>query len=289
MSDSDELKRIRREFERQEAIKRAQEHGISYADLAKFKPEPDALAMVPRDFALKFNVIPLKNQEKTLFVAMADPGDIQASDALRLLCRCTIRPVMASREDIHENILKYYPSDVDETDGTAQGRSELGAMRPAATEIKFFYEWEEYGCFSNYARVGFELDGAWWPSSEHYYHLQKFKYTPDTPEQSDALHDLRKAICQAATPGDAQILARNNKTLIRRDWEQVKDDVMRRAVLRKFECNPALAAFLLDTGNATLIENSPYDAHFGVGRDGSGLNMLGKILMETRATLRESI
>lgn len=41
-------------------------------------------------------------------------------------------------------------------------------------EIRFFYEWEPFGCFSNFAPAAFELDGVWWPSSEHYYQVQKF-------------------------------------------------------------------------------------------------------------------
>ncbi len=96
MSDwgSDELTHIRREFERKEAEKRAQERHIQYADLSIFKPALDALALVTRDLALKHNVLPLKKQDNVLFVAMTDPGDLQASDELRLICRCTIRPVM---------------------------------------------------------------------------------------------------------------------------------------------------------------------------------------------------
>jgi N-glycosidase YbiA len=35
-------------------------------------------------------------------------------------------------------------------------------------QIRYYYEYEPpYGCLSNYARIGFELDGVWWPSSEH--------------------------------------------------------------------------------------------------------------------------
>jgi N-glycosidase YbiA len=74
---------------------------------------------------------------------------------------------------------------------------------------------------------------------------------------------------------------------LRADWEAVKDDVMRKAVLRKFERHAALRAVLLDTGDEEIIENSPIDPYWGCGADGLGLNMLGKILMETRTALRE--
>jgi predicted NAD-dependent protein-ADP-ribosyltransferase YbiA (DUF1768 family) len=35
-----------------------------------------------------------------------------------------------------------------------------------------------------------------------------------------------------------------------------------------------------------LIEDSPFDAFWGTGRDGDGLNWAGRILMEIRRKLR---
>jgi predicted NAD-dependent protein-ADP-ribosyltransferase YbiA (DUF1768 family) len=42
-------------------------------------------------------------------------------------------------------------------------------------------------------------------------------------------------------------------------------------------------------GSQKLIEDSPTDSYWGCGRDGSGLNMLGVLLMELRATYVRSI
>jgi hypothetical protein len=66
----------------------------------------------------------------------------------------------------------------------------------------------------------------------------------------------------------------------------VKDDVMRQAVRRKFEAHPAIRTILLSTGDEELVEASPVDAYWGAGADGTGRNMLGRVLMETRAALR---
>jgi len=76
---------------------------------------------------------------------------------------------------------------------------------------------------------------------------------------------------------------------LRDDWEQVKDDVMRRAVLKKFETHEAARELLLSTDDQDIVENAPGDCYWGIGKDGSGKNMLGKILMEVRATLREKV
>ena len=43
---------------------------------------------------------------------------------------------------------------------------------------------------------------------------------------------------------------------------------------------------LLATGDKELVENAPGDYYWGCGADGSGRNMLGRILMELRAELR---
>lgn len=74
---------------------------------------------------------------------------------------------------------------------------------------------------------------------------------------------------------------------LRFDWEQVKDDVMRRAVLCKFETHADIRDVLLSTGDEQIVENSPIDYYWGCGADGSGKNMLGLILMEVREMLRE--
>jgi ribA/ribD-fused uncharacterized protein len=141
--------------------------------------------------------------------------------------------------------------------------------------IYFYSTTDEYGCFSNFSRHGFKLDGKYWPTSEHYFQAQKFAGTE---------HQLR--VARAKTPKEAARLGRDRSVRLRRDWESVKDDVMRRAVLQKFETHQDLRDVLLGTGDEELVENAPGDYYWGCGADGSGQNKLGKILMEVRSILR---
>ena len=83
-------------------------------------------------------------------------------------------------------------------------------------------------------------------------------------------------------------MGRDRARPLRADWEQVKDDVMRRGVLRKFETHADIRALLLETGDEPIVENAPGDYYWGCGKDGSGKNMLGRILMETRESLRQT-
>lgn len=141
----------------------------------------------------------------------------------------------------------------------------------------YFYSSREkpYGCFSNFSAHGLTLDGVWWATSEHYFQAQKFVGTPHADQ-----------IRQVKLPKDAARLGRQRTRPLRPDWEAVKDDVMRKGVLRKFETHADIRDILLSTGNQDLVENAPGDYYWGCGQNGTGKNMLGKILMEVRERLR---
>jgi N-glycosidase YbiA len=80
---------------------------------------------------------------------------------------------------------------------------------------------------------------------------------------------------------------RANRAVPREDWFEVKLDIMRRADGAKFTQHPELAAALLATEDAELIEDSPFDPYWGVGRDEQGLNWAGRVLMDVRQKLAE--
>ena len=140
--------------------------------------------------------------------------------------------------------------------------------------IHFYKINDEYGCFSNFAHYGFELDGKWWMTSEHYFQAQKFCGT-----------EYEEIIRLLDNPMKAAAMGRNRDLPLRVDWEQVKEDVMRKAVLTKFTQNEEIKNILLATGKETIIENTSNDYYWGCGKDGSGKNMLGIILMEVREKL----
>ena len=142
--------------------------------------------------------------------------------------------------------------------------------------IRFFSKSETHREFSNFAPFPFDLDGKRWPSVEHYYQAQKF---------TDA--DLQQKIRKAEKPVIAKKLAEKYKAAIRVDWDEEKDAVMERAVRRKFELHGELRDLLLETRDEDLAEAAPTDFYWGVGRDGSGQNKLGLLLMRIRAEIRE--
>lgn len=144
--------------------------------------------------------------------------------------------------------------------------------------IYFYKTNEKYGCFSNFSKHGFELGGKYWPTSEHYFQAQKFYGT-----------EFEEQVRLAASPMEAANMGRDRSLPLRSDWEKVKDDVMRKAVLTKFMFNNDARIILLSTGNEEIIEKTTNDYYWGCGNDGNGKNTLGKILMGTRDIIRDSI
>jgi N-glycosidase YbiA len=140
--------------------------------------------------------------------------------------------------------------------------------------IHFYRVNEPYGQFSNFSRHPIFLDGATWPTSEHFFQAQKF-----------LSQDIRTQIQVAPSPMAAAKLGRTRDWPLRADWEQVKDDIMRKAVQAKVLQHADVRQLLLDTGDALLVEHTGNDAYWADGGDGSGKNMLGRILMEIRGEL----
>ncbi|MBY0523058.1 MAG: NADAR family protein [Gemmataceae bacterium] len=148
-------------------------------------------------------------------------------------------------------------------------------MSEQTAVIKFYGTSSEHGCFSNFAHYPIRLKGKTWPTNEHYFQAQKFPGT-----------DYQEEIRQAKSPAKAKGMGRSRKFKLRRDWEAVKDAIMREAVLAKFTQHEDIQAILLATGDAAIVENSPTDDYWGDGSDGHGKNKLGRILMSVREELR---
>lgn len=141
-------------------------------------------------------------------------------------------------------------------------------------KIHFYSVSDDYGELSNFAPYPITLKKKRWPTTEHYFQAQKFKDRA-----------LQEKVRKASTPMLAARLGRSRKNPLRRDWESIKVDVMRAAVRAKFTQHPDLTALLLSTGDAVLVEHTTNDAYWGDGGDGSGRNMLGRILMQVRDEL----
>lgn len=144
--------------------------------------------------------------------------------------------------------------------------------------IYFYKVNDPYGCFSNFSPHWVQLQAQCWSTTEHYYQAQKFVGT-----QYEFLYS---AIQKAQSPEEAAALGRDPKHRVRLDWPQVKQQVMREAVLTKFLTHSDIQAVLLSTQDEFIVEDSPKDDFWGCGANRMGQNQLGKILMSVRQEIR---
>lgn len=144
--------------------------------------------------------------------------------------------------------------------------------------IYFYKQYGELGYLANYSNHGFELDGKYWPTAEHYYQAQKFDD-----------EKLKEKIRKAQTPKIASQIGRDRNNKLRENWELVKREVMLKAVLAKFRSNKDILQKLIDTGEEEIIENTDIDYYWGCGEDKTGRNEFGKILVKVREILKKEM
>lgn len=142
--------------------------------------------------------------------------------------------------------------------------------------IKFYSTNDTYGEFSNFALYPIKLKGKIWPTTEHYFQGQKFGGT-----------EHENKIRKAPNPMKAAQLGRTRKVRIRKNWDNMKDNVMYDALKAKFTQYQELRKLLIETGDKILIEHTENDSYWGDGGDGSGKNRLGKLLMRLRTELSD--
>lgn len=87
--------------------------GIPHVSLYRYPIDPKLTNLVPKEFAKRNMVMPLKAEGDRLLVAMADPMDFFVIDDLRLSTGFHIETAIASKDDILRAINKYY--DIDES------------------------------------------------------------------------------------------------------------------------------------------------------------------------------
>jgi type IV pilus assembly protein PilB len=87
----------------------ARQIGIPYVDFSQQKPDPAAIAVVPKDLANRYTLMPVEfDEEGRLLVAMADPHNVLALDDLRIITGYEIKPGISTKDDIVAAINEYY-------------------------------------------------------------------------------------------------------------------------------------------------------------------------------------
>ena len=150
----------------------------------------------------------------------------------------------------------------------------------SAGEIRFFDPLKPHGFLSNFFEYRFFLRGElgrveFFRTVEHYYQSRKCAGT-----------EMEARILALRTPGGTKCLANAHRARWRPDWNEIRLEIMYRGVAAKFSTSAWLRQELLRTADAVLMEHSPTDLFWGIGKQGDGANHLGRILMRVRDELR---
>jgi len=76
----------------------------THTKLLRQTPQPEALQLIPEVVARRYNIIPLTISGRTLEVAMADPTDIFALEAVAAQSRMRIKPLAAAAQEVRDAI-----------------------------------------------------------------------------------------------------------------------------------------------------------------------------------------
>jgi len=132
----------------------------------------------------------------------------------------------------------------------------------------------EYYFLSNFYYSDVAMDGRVYPTVEHAFQAAK-----------TLVETERETIRNVETPKEAKRLGR--KVLLRKDWEDVKIDIMKKLLIDKFSPGRELAEKLKNTGDRKLIEGNYWGNTFWGVCYGVGSNHLGNLLMEVRSELNK--
>lgn len=174
------------------------------------------------------------------------------------------------------------------------------------TTIQFYEEKEAFGEFSNFYKCKPTLiyQGKQYATSEHLFQAMKYIYEGASEislEYADVIRTASTAniskcyanqICKMGgypwTVKVKEVIAEyKEKGVVGRvDWHEVKDGIMREILLIKFTSDKKCKKVLISTGDSELVEHTSRDAYWGDNGDGTGKNMLGKLLMEVRALIK---
>lgn len=137
--------------------------------------------------------------------------------------------------------------------------------------IKFWGADRPNGFLSNFYFSDFTMNDVVYPTVEHYFQSKKFEGTK-----------WEDYILSLPTPKDTAREGKRRDLPLRKDWESIKEQVMYEALHAKFSQSKNLRELLLNTHKLKLVENSPFDSYWGIGKNQLGMNRLGVLLMRLR-------
>lgn len=144
-------------------------------------------------------------------------------------------------------------------------------------------------CFSQWYVSPFSIEGEYYTTAEHRMMASKARLFKDDESLAQILRSSR--------PNEAKALGRKVRNFDEDSWKKNSRRLVTEGNVAKFSQNADLKTFLISTGDAVLVEASPYDRICGIGLKADdrrathpatwqGQNLLGFALMDVRKALQ---
>ena len=91
----------------------SRQYGIPCINLSYFEMDPEVIKLLPRDVALKYQVVPLSKVGTALSIAIADPNNVVALDELKFMTGLHIETLVASESQVREALERAYGTNTD--------------------------------------------------------------------------------------------------------------------------------------------------------------------------------
>ncbi len=86
----------------------AQEHGVNFIKLSETELSPHIVRLLPQWLVSQHNVIAVRLEEDTLYVAMTNPVDLPTLDQINLVTGFNVKPAVATEREIIKAISQHY-------------------------------------------------------------------------------------------------------------------------------------------------------------------------------------
>lgn len=158
--------------------------------------------------------------------------------------------------------------------------------------VAFWKPKEQFGYFSNWF-ISPMID----ENGTRYEHVEMFMMAGKAKLFNDKF--MLEQILKTTSPMRCRALGRKVTNFDERTWRREARNIVKQGLRLKFN-DPTLRRYLLETGDAILVEASPSDKIWGVGMTADnpditdstkwkGTNWLGQCLMDVREEVKQNI
>lgn len=151
-----------------------------------------------------------------------------------------------------------------------------GDGKNTITDESVYFYTPRFYIFDNFSAYTIDIWGIEFATGEHAYQWKKFSVSHPA---------IAQEILGAKSPHAAKKISDANAAVVDSSWHGEKVLVMEEILRSKIAQHENVRNKLVETAQKSIYENSPVDSYWGIGEDGQGENILGKLWEQLREEL----